>query len=100
MQNRVAPSAFARLAASQHVGGIHQLLPCHTRFVVRALRTVRAILRATAGLDRKQAAELHFLGAMKFAVRDLRLKDQLGEGKPVDLPYFISRPVVAHSHRR
>src|SRR5277367_2470149 len=84
----------------QHVGGIHQLLPRDACLVMRALRTVGAILGAAASLDRKQAAKLYFLGAMEHAVRDLCLKDQLGEGKPVDLPYFVSLPIVAHYHRR
>ncbi len=48
------------LRRREDVAGIHQFLAGHARFVVRALRAIGAIFRASAGFDRKQAAELDF----------------------------------------
>ena len=52
----------------EYLGGAHQLLACYAGFVMRALRAIGAIFRATAGLNREQAAKLDLSGAMEFAV--------------------------------
>src|SRR6202008_1561595 len=51
------PRGFPRPA--DHLLGIEQPLPFHVRFVVRALRAVRAVLRASPGLDGNQLTGLH-----------------------------------------
>ena len=53
---------------SRTVDGIHQLFAPDVRLIVRALRTVRAVLRAAARLDRKQPAKLHFVRLVKSAM--------------------------------
>src|ERR1700733_10336230 len=62
-----------------------------------ALRAISAIFGTSAGLDREQPAELHFVGRMKRTVSELRLKDQFRERKSIDVPYFFACPVVTNS---
>src|SRR5579863_3322985 len=75
-----------------------ELFAAQTRRVVSTLRTIGTILRTSPGLDRKQAAQLDFVGAMKPAMNQLRAKDQFRQGKAITVSDFLSRPVVAYSH--
>ena len=79
---------------------IHQLLARNAGLVVRALRTVGAILGTAARLYREQPAELNFVGLVESAMRKLRLENQLGERKIIDSADFVARPVVADFHRQ
>src|SRR5262249_39715924 len=46
--------ALRRLRLGDDRRRVHQLLGLHARLVVRALRTIGAVLRAAAGLDRQE----------------------------------------------
>ena len=61
MQKRVAPLALAACARFTTSHDLHQLLALEARVVAHALRAVRAVLRAGAGLDRQQGAHLHLV---------------------------------------
>jgi hypothetical protein len=61
---------------------------------MRALRTIRAILRAAPRFNRDQLAFLYSIRGMKLAVDGLRLKNQLGQRRPVNRRYLVLRPIV------
>ena len=69
MQKRVAPSLAGALGKFRDFVHGEQTAARDFRRVVRALRAVGAILRASAGLHREQPAELHARGIVKFAVQ-------------------------------
>jgi hypothetical protein len=56
----------------------HQLFARDARLVVRALRTVGAILGTAARLYREEPAKLDFVGLVEGAVRELHLEYQMG----------------------
>jgi hypothetical protein len=63
---------------------------------MRALRAISAVLRATAGLDRKQGRELNLVRIEVPAMRKLCPKNKLRQRQieePSDLP---ARPIVPH----
>ena len=59
---------------------LHQLLFFQASVVVARLRTIFAIFRAGAGLDRQQGRDLHAVGVEMRAVHGLRLEQQVVEG--------------------
>ena len=63
---------------------------------MRALRAVRAILRTSASLNRKQPAELHAVRVVKLAMKRLRGKQQIGQRLPVNLANLLARPVMSN----
>ena len=54
------------------------------RVVVRALRTIGAVLGAAARLDGEQRAQLHLVGGVMLAMDALRAKEQLRQRQIVD----------------
>ena len=58
----------------QHLLDIHQPLRLHAGVVMRALRTVAAILRTAAGLDAQQGTDLHGIGVETGPVDTLGTK--------------------------
>ena len=100
MQNRVAPCSRARVAASVSLRDRHELAARDAGLVVRRLRTVRAILRASAGFDAEQHAALHLVGPVMRAMQRLRAEHEIGQRRGVDRLDFGKRPVVAEWRRR
>ena len=96
MQNRVAPASLARWAVAT-TSLIHQLRGFHPGVVMRALRTVAAILRAAAGLDAEQACGLDVIGIEIAAMDGLRLKKQIREREIIECLGFEPRPIVARA---
>lgn len=45
------------------------------------LRTIAAVFRTAAGLDREQGGKLYRIRVEMFAMRLLRMKQQIGEGQ-------------------
>ncbi|MCY1179976.1 hypothetical protein D9M73_204020 [compost metagenome] len=78
----------------QHLLHFHQLLFLQPGVVVAGLRTIFAIFRAGAGLDRQQGGNLHAIGVEMRAVHGLRLKQQIVEGLDEQGLYFGQGPVV------
>src|SRR6516225_6463333 len=73
----------------------HKLLGRHAGVVMRALRAIGAIFRATAGFDRQQRRNLH-LGWIEILPMDaLRAKEQVGERQVEQHADLGPRPIVA-----
>ena len=97
MQNRVAPSAWARRAVCDNLVPIgNKPLTLDTGRVVRALRAIGAILGAAARLDRKQLAALHFARRMVLAMDLLSGENQVKERPMIDFPDFFAGPIGAN----
>ena len=84
MQKRVDPLSLAVRAADKHGVRIHQSSRADAGLVVRALRTIRAVLGTAAGLDAEQRAALDRLGIVILAVDGLGAEQQLGQRKVVE----------------
>src|SRR3546814_20053330 len=67
---------------------------------MRGLRTVLAVLRTAAGLDRQQPAQLHAVRVEMPPVRALRTEQELVEGQLEECQDFRLRPVVARGRGR
>jgi hypothetical protein len=83
----------------QHLGFVHQRLV--VAVVVRmpsALRTVRAIFGATAGLDRQQRRQLHPIRIEVFAVNLVGLRQQVVEGSGKQILDGFHRPARVGRH--
>ena len=94
-----AEAARARTLGRLRLGddGIdaHQFLRLDAGVVVHALRTIGAVFRAAAGLDRDQRRHLHLGGIEVQAMNLLRAKDQFGKRKLEQRAHLLARPVVA-----
>ena len=95
MQKRVAPASFAACARVAHFLERHQLLALEAGVVADALRAVRAVLGAGAGLDREQRAHLHRVRLVVRAVRGLRAEDEVRERQGEQRLDLGDRPVVS-----
>ena len=74
----------------------HQLLRLHAGLVMGALRTIGAIFRTAAGLDRDEGRHLH-LGRIEVRpMNALCAKDQFGKRKRKERAHLLARPVVAN----
>src|SRR5208337_3746958 len=80
---------------ADYVPRVEQPLALHPGVVMRALRTIRAILRAAARLYGYQLAGLHAIGSMEFAVPGLRPVNQFGQRRRVNRCDFFFLPIVA-----
>ena len=56
---------------------------------MRALRAVRAVFTATAGLDAEQAATLHLLAAPMLEMHGTALRDQIKERPLIERVEFL-----------
>ncbi len=72
-----------------------QLLRLQTGGMAGALGTVAAILRAGAGLDAEQAADLHLVGIEVGAVQALGAEDQVIEGLVQQGLDLFQSPIMA-----
>ena len=89
-------AGFARgLGARGDIRDGHQRLALEARVVADALRAVRAVLGAGAGLDRQQRAHLHGVRRLVLPVHPLRLEQQVLEGQREQRLDLLERPVVA-----
>ena len=96
MQKRVAPGSLRALRAASSTSSTPSDFSAPTGgLVVRALRAVGAVLRAAAGLDAEQRAELHLVGGVMLAVDALRAKEQLRQRQIVNGADFLQR---RHAH--
>ena len=78
----------------------HQLFRAHAGRVARALRTIGAVLRAAAGLDREQRRNLHRARIEIVAVNALRAEHQFGKRQREQRPHFLARPVISRDLAR
>ena len=88
-------AGFRRARFGEHRVERHQLFRAHAGIVARALRTVGAILRAAAGLDRQQRRNLHRAGFEIRPVHALRAEHQLRERQIEQRAHLGAGPVVA-----
>ncbi len=76
--------------------GIHhflerqQVLALDTRVIACGLRAIAAVLGASARLDRQQRGALHAIRIEMFAMRRMRAKDEIVEGKGVERERFLA----------
>ena len=71
-----------------------QILPVHARFIVRALRTIGAILRTPAGLDRQQLAKLYLARLKILTVHPLCREQSIEQARVIQGANFVAGPVV------
>src|SRR5262245_52880070 len=71
-----------------------QIVAFDAGFIVRALRTVSAILRTTAGLDRQQLAKLHFSWVEELSMYCLSQKQGIEQACVVNGSDFLASPIV------
>jgi hypothetical protein len=88
--------SLGRARLGDHRIEAHQLLGLDAGVVLRALRTIGAVFRAAAGLDRKQRRNLHFAWIEMHAVHARRLEHQFGKRQRKQRAHLPTRPVVAH----
>jgi hypothetical protein len=81
--------------SGQHRSEARQFFGFHAGVVFRALGAIAAILRAAAGLDRKQRGDLHLSRIEIFPVDTLRVEDEIGKWQREQHAHFLTRPVVA-----
>ena len=74
---------------------LHQLGSLDPAVGLHRLRSLAAILRTPAGLDRQQRAELDLLGRMKLAVDGGCTEQEFSEGKVEQPRDFLTGPVCA-----
>src|SRR5664280_135027 len=77
----------------------HKFLGLDAGVVLRGLRTIGAILRAAAGLDRQQGRDLHFGRIEILPVRQRRAEHQLRKRQREQCAHLLARPVVAERVR-
>ena len=99
MQKRVAPCSFARRAAAEHFVDLEQRFAAHRRLVVARLRAVRAVLRAAAGLDAEQRAELDLARRVESEMHGARAIHELEQRGVVDRAHLGERPSRGESLR-
>jgi hypothetical protein len=87
--------SFGRAGFRQHRLDLHQLFSRKPGVIMRTLRTILAVLRAAAGLDRQQPALLHLVGVEMFAMNLLRLEQEIVEGQREQRDDLALSPVVA-----
>ena len=75
---------------------VHQFFGIDAGLEMRRLRTIFAVFRTAAGLDREQTAFLDAVGIEVMAMDRLRAKQQVVEGQVEKRPDFRLRPVVAN----
>src|SRR5690606_5822676 len=80
----------------QHVLDLHERLGLQAGVEADALRAVGAVLRASAGLDRKQGADLHLVRIEMLAMYALRMKHEVGERQRKQRTNFVQSPIGAH----
>jgi len=80
----------------EHLLHFHQLFLVQTGVVMAGLRTVLAVFRAGAGLDREQRGDLHAVGVEMLAMHRLRLEQQVIEGLGEERLDLLEGPVVAN----
>ena len=85
-----------RARRTQGIISAHQLGTGNAGFVVRRLGTVRTVLRAATALDVQEHRPLNLVWRMMLAVNKLCLKDEVDEGRAVNLLDFAEGPVVTH----
>ena len=95
MQKRCEPCALASRRRGEHRVDVHQLLGLEARVGVRRLRAIAAILRAAAGLDRQQGAQLHLARRVMRAMHLRRAEHELGERKVEERRDLGAGPVGA-----
>ena len=93
--------AESRRAASPGLAGLlddalhgHECLVLQPGVIADALRTVRAVLRAGAGLDAAERAHLDLIGREEPAVHGLCAEDEVVERHGEQLTHLPLRPVV------
>ena len=91
--------ALRRARLGKHGIERHQLFSLDAGIVVHALRTISAVFRAAAGLDRYQLAGLHAVRCVRLTVNALRPKHQFGQRRPINLCNLIALPVVPQFER-
>ena len=72
---------------------LHQLGRLDAAVGLHRLRAIAAVLRAPAGLDRQQSAELDLLGRMELAMDGSRAEEQFGKGQVEEARDFLAGPV-------
>src|SRR5262245_18941897 len=82
------------LGSSYDVFDGEQCPPFDSRFVVRALGTIRAILRTTAGFYRQQLAELHFTARKILTVHCLCDEYDIEDRPAIDGLDLLSCPIM------
>ncbi len=85
---------------SQRFVHVEQVSLFETRFIVRRLRTVRAILRTAACLDAQQDAALHLIRRVMLPMHGLRPEYEIGQRRHVDRLDFLDCPIVAQFYAR
>ena len=95
MQKRLAPAALRGTRLGEHRVDLHQLFGLHAGVVMRALRTIGAVLRTAAGLDRQQSRDLHLVRIEVHAVDALGVEHQIGKRQREQRRDLRARPVMA-----
>ena len=93
-------AGLGRTRLGKHRLDRHQLLGLDAGVVLRRLRTIGAVLRAAAGLDRQQCRDLHLGRVEMRAVRLRRAEHQFGERKREQRPHLGAGPVMTQILRR
>ena len=94
MQKRLAPARLAVRASASTASSVISFSGFDAGIVMRALRTIAAVLRATAGLDRQQRGHLHLGRVEVHAMDALRAEHQLRERQREQRAQLLARPVV------
>ena len=92
-------AGFRRTRLAEHRVEAHKFLGLDAGVVLRGLRTIGAILRAAAGLDRQQGRDLHFGRIEILPVRQRRAEHQLRKRQREQCAHLLARPVVAERVR-
>jgi hypothetical protein len=93
-----APNRFS--CHRNYVCGLEQPFAPNPAVVMRALRTIATIFRASSGLNRKQLTRLHAILGMELSVHRLRTVYERRQWRPVNGSNFATLPVVPEHRRR
>ena len=89
------PVRLGLARGGEHRVDVHQFLGLEPGLGVRRLRAIAAILRAAAGLDRQQGAQLHLARRVMRAMHLRRAEHELGERQVEQLRDLGAGPVGA-----
>jgi hypothetical protein len=84
-----------RAGTLEHVLDVEHLLAADAGLVAHALRAVRAILGAAAGLHADERAHLDHVRVEMLAVHGMRPEEQVVEWQPGERPHLVEGPVGA-----
>src|SRR5260370_20243245 len=89
-------AAFGSFAGhADDVLRVQQPLPPDARVIVRALRAIRAVLRAPPRLYGNELASLHAVGLVKLTMQALRPEDQFWQRRAINCRDLGALPIMA-----